>query len=156
MTKRSAGILLYRFSEDALQVFLAHPGGPFWQKKDDGWWTIPKGEIQENESPLDAAKREFFEETGIRVDGHFQRLTPVRQKSGKVVMAFALEGNCDASAIRSNLFELEHPPKSGIMKSFPEIDKADWFQVKDAKRKLLPSLIPLLDELQVILHEQPG
>src|SRR5262244_1231001 len=118
MAKKSAGILLYRFQTSMLQVFLVHPGGPFWAKKDE--WMIPKGEFDDSEEPLDAAKREFFEETGFSLSGNFLPLTPIKQAGGKMIYAFALEGDCDASAIHSNEFELEWPPKSGKRQLFPE------------------------------------
>jgi predicted NUDIX family NTP pyrophosphohydrolase len=147
MAKRSAGILLYRRRGGALEVFLAHPGGPFWAKRDLGAWTIPKGEIDEGEDPLEAAKREFAEEIGARLEGEFRELKPIRQKGGKLVLAWAVEGNCDAGNVRSNLFSMEWPPKSGKHAEFPEVDRAAWFALDEAKAKMLPSQLPLLDEL---------
>ncbi len=144
--KQSAGILLYRFEEMTLQVFLIHPGGPFWAKKDDGAWQIPKGEFTD-EAPLVAAKREFFEETGFAIEGKFTALTPIRQTGGKMVFAFTLEGDCDAEAIRSNDYEMEWPPSSGKKKKFPEVDRACWFNIEEARRKILQSQLPLLNEL---------
>ena len=151
MPKQSAGVLLYRFKENGLQVFLIHPGGPFWIRKDDGAWSIPKGEPGDEEDALSAAKREFREETGFVIEGNFVPLSPVKQKGGKVVTAFAVEGDCDAEAIKSNTFEIEWPPKSGKKKSFPEADRAGWFSVEDARRKILPGQLPLIDELQQIV-----
>jgi len=148
---KSAGILLYRFIKGFPEVFLIHPGGPFFIKKDEGAWSIPKGEYEEGEEPLAAAKREFFEETGMKVDGKFLSLNPVRLKSGKVVIAFALEHDIDALQIKSNSFEIEWPPKSGKKKSFPEIDKGEWFTIEIAKRKINPAQGLFIDELTVAL-----
>jgi len=148
MAKRSAGILLYRFRDGELQVFLAHPGGPFWTRKDDGAWTIPKGEIGEGEDPFEAAKREFAEETGLALEGEFVALTPIKQKAGKTVLAWAIEGDCDAAAIRSNLFSMEWPPKSGKQAEFPEIDRAGWFTLAEARTKLIAAQRPFLDQLR--------
>ena len=145
MAKRSAGILLYRRREGALEVFLAHPGGPFWARKDLGAWTIPKGEIDDGEDPLEAARREFAEEIGVRLDGEFRELDPIRQKGGKLVLAWAVEGDCDPAAVRSNLFSMEWPPKSGKLAEFPEVDRAAWFTLEEAKAKILPSQLPLLE-----------
>ena len=149
--KRSAGILLYRRTGDVLEVLLAHPGGPFWAKRDLGAWTIPKGEIAEGEDPLAAARRELEEETGIRTDSSALPLTPRRQAGGKLVMAWAVEGDCDASAIRSNTFTLEWPPRSGRMADFPEIDRAAWFDPVEARRRILPAQVPFIDELEAKL-----
>ena len=148
---KSAGILLYRFREGVLQVLLAHPGGPFWAKKDAGAWTIPKGEIGDSEEPLAAARRELREETGLDLDGEFIALAPVRQKSGKWVHAWALEGDCDAAAIRSNTFSVEWPPKSGTQREFPEIDRAAWFTIPEAREKILAAQAAFLDELERVV-----
>ena len=147
MRKRSAGLLLYRFRKDALQVLLVHPGGPFWAKKDTGAWSIPKGEAEAEEDLLQAAKREFEEETGSAVDGSFRVLVPVTQPSGKVVHAWAVEGNCDADAISSSTFSMEWPPRSGRLQDFPEVDRADWFDLATARRKISKGQIGLLDQL---------
>ena len=147
-TKRSAGILLYRRRAGELEVFLAHPGGPFWAKKDAGAWTIPKGEIDEGEDPLEAAKREFGEEIGVGLEGEFIPLKPIRQKAGKIVMAWAVEGDCDETCIRSNVFSMPWPPKSGKLVEFPEVDRAGWFSLGEARIKLLDGQLPLLDELK--------
>jgi predicted NUDIX family NTP pyrophosphohydrolase len=146
--KKSAGILLYRFRNSVTEVLLVHPGGPFWAKKDLGAWSIPKGEFGTDEDPLDAAKRELEEETGIKADGDFIELTPVKQKSGKLVFAWALQKDTDPAAIKSNSFEMEWPLKSGIKKSFPEIDKAEWFTMKEAGSKIIDGQAPLIHELE--------
>jgi predicted NUDIX family NTP pyrophosphohydrolase len=138
MPKRSAGILLYRRRDAGLEVLLVHPGGPFWAKKDLGAWSIPKGEYSESEDPLAAAKREFAEETGAQPEGACLPLGDLVQPSRKTVTAFALEGDLDPAAVRSNMFELEWPPKSGRKASFPEVDRAQWFSAAEAARKILP------------------
>ena len=148
MPQKSAGILLYRIQQDSIEVFLVHPGGPFWSKKDDGAWSIPKGEFNENEEPLAAAKREFEEETGIKISGDFIQLSPVKQKGGKMVYAWAVEGDIDPEKIKSNSFEMEWPPRSGKMKFFPEIDKAAWFQLGDAQKKIIEAQSVLIKELE--------
>ncbi len=153
--KRSAGILLYRRRGDEVEVFLAHPGGPFWAKKDAGAWTIPKGEIGDGEDPLEAAKREFAEEIGIRIEGVFVALDLVRQKSGKVVLAWAVEGDCDPAKLHSNVFSMEWPPKSGKQMEFPEVDRAQWFTLAEARTKLLPGQLPLLDQLRGLTPNPP-
>ena len=134
--KKSAGILLYKRVNKQLFVLLVHPGGSFWKNKDIGHWSIPKGEFNDGENAFDAAIREFEEETGTRLDGDFIELVPVKLKSGKVVYAWALEKDIDADAIESNTFEIEWPPKSGRLKSFPEIDKAAWFTIEEALEKI--------------------
>ena len=145
--KTSAGILLYRFNKKKLEVFLVHPGGPFWKNKDEGAWSIPKGELDENEDALKAAMREFKEETGISVSGDFIPLNTVKLKSGKLVQAWALEKDIDAAIIKSNTFLLEWPPKSGKKIDVPEIDKAEWFTIPEAKKKINTGQLPLLEEL---------
>lgn len=145
--KTSAGILLYRRRGATLEVFLVHPGGPFWAKKDRGAWSIPKGELAEGEEPLDAAKREFAEETGLPLGCDFRPLQPVRQAGGKTVLAWAVEGDCDAEAVRSNVFELEWPPRSGQRRTFPEVDRGAWFALAEARERILAGQAPLLDEL---------
>ena len=136
MAKTSAGLLMFRVSSGALQVLLVHPGGPFWAKKDEGAWSIPKGELAAGEAPLTAARREFEEETGCRAQGPFIPLTPITQRGGKIVQAWAVEGDCDPAQLRSNLFSLEWPPKSGKRQQFPEVDRAEWFSVPVALRKI--------------------
>jgi predicted NUDIX family NTP pyrophosphohydrolase len=150
--KKSAGILLYRFHNNLTEVLLVHPGGPFWAKKDLGAWSIPKGEFGPEEDPLDAAKRELEEETGIKAEGYFIELTPVKQKSGKLVYAWALHKDIDPADIRSNSFEMEWPPKSGKKKSFPEIDKASWFNTDEARSKIIDGQAPLINELEAKLN----
>jgi predicted NUDIX family NTP pyrophosphohydrolase len=156
MATRSAGILVYRRGEAGLEIFLVHPGGPFWAKKDLGAWSIPKGEFGEDEEPLAAALREFAEETGQTIAGDFVTLTPVRQKSRKVVHAFAIEGDVDAEALVSNEFEMEWPPRSGKIQRFPEVDRATWFSLAEAKQRIHAGQLPLLDELARALTADPG
>jgi predicted NUDIX family NTP pyrophosphohydrolase len=149
MPKLSVGLLMYRVREGRLEVFLVHPGGPLWAKKDEGAWSIPKGLVEEGEDPLKAAIREFEEETGIEVRTEdFIPLTPVRLKSGKVVQAWAFEGDCNPDNIRSNTFRMEWPPRSGRYQEFPEIDRAGWFKVNTAKKKINPGQVGLLEELK--------
>lgn len=143
-SKRSAGIVLYRKRQGILEVFLVHPGGPYWAHKDNGAWSIPKGEYQQAEEALQAAQREFLEETGVAVDGPFLALAPVRQPSGKIISAWAVEGDLDPALLRSNTFPLEWPPKSGVTQSFPEVDRGGWFSLEDARAKLTPGQRPLL------------
>jgi predicted NUDIX family NTP pyrophosphohydrolase len=147
MTKLSAGILLYKRRDGELLVLLAHPGGPFWEKRDYGAWTIPKGEFDTGEAPEDAARREFREELGVEAVGTLQPLGEIIQKGGKRVIAFALEGDFDAAALRSNSFQIEWPPRSGRMQAFPEVDRVEWMALSVAREKLLPSQIALLDRL---------
>ena len=149
--KQSAGILVYRIVKKKPEVFLVHPGGPFWKNKDAAAWSIPKGEFDSDESALDAGQREFEEETGIRLKGKFIELQPVKQKSGKTVYAWAHEGDIDATSIRSNSFEIEWPPKSGKKSSFPEIDKAEWFDIKTGKEKINAYQKNLLEQLEDLL-----
>jgi predicted NUDIX family NTP pyrophosphohydrolase len=147
-TKETAGILLYRVRQGAFEVFLVHPGGPFWMKKDDGAWSIPKGEIEEGEDHLHAAKRELHEETGFSLDGNFIALTSLKQRGGKTVHAWAVEGDVDAQSIKSNLFSMEWPPRSGKHAEFPEVDRAGWFTLEAAKEKILPGQAEFLEELR--------
>src|ERR1700687_424353 len=139
MPRVSAGLLMYRRRGGALEVLLVHPGGPFWAKKDLGSWTIPKGEQAEGEDELTTARREFEEETGIRPEGTFHPLGSVRQKGGKVVHAWAFEGDCDPAAIRSNTFRVEWPPRSGQWQIYPEVDRAEWFGLDEARRRINPA-----------------
>jgi predicted NUDIX family NTP pyrophosphohydrolase len=137
VAKVSAGLLLYRIRDDHPEVLLVHPGGPFWKHRDAGAWSIPKGEVADGEELLAAARREFLEETGLAPDGPFLPLGSVRQKSGKLVHAWAVAGDCDPSAIRSNDFEVEWPPRSGKLRRFPEIDRAEFFDFESARHKLV-------------------
>lgn len=156
MAKNSAGLLLYRYREGTLEVFLVHPGGPYWARKDLGAWSIPKGEFTPDEDPFRVARREFEEETGFIATGHFRPLTPLKQPGGKIVHAWAFEGDCDPSALRSNTFFMEWPPRSGQYQEFPEIDRAAWFPIETAKSKILKGQRGFLDELQEMLEGDAG
>ena len=146
--KRSAGLLMYRRRGGALEVLLAHPGGPFFAHKDAGWWTVPKGLVDEGEEPLDAARREFTEETSFPVEAaEFLPLGEVRQKGGKTVLAWAFEGDCDPAALASNAYRVEWPPKSGQWRSFPEVDRAQWFDLAEARRRINAAQAAFLDRL---------
>ncbi len=145
MPQLSAGILMHRGGPGSREVFLVHPGGPYWKNKDDGAWSIPKGRYDAGEEPLAAAKREFEEETGIAVDGSFVALGQFKQPSGKLITAFALKGDCDATCIRSNDFSMEWPPRSGRMQTFPEVDRAAWFSLEEARVKMAKGQRPILD-----------
>ncbi|HEX6094887.1 MAG TPA: NUDIX domain-containing protein [Thermoanaerobaculia bacterium] len=145
--KTSAGILLYRRRAGGIEVFLVHPGGPFWARKDLGAWSLPKGELADGEDPLEAAKREFVEETGFTVEGDFRPLQPLRQPSGKTILAWAVEGDCDPADLRSNTFEMEWPPKSGKRAQFPEVDRGAWFSLEEARERINKGQAPFLDEL---------
>ena len=145
MPKTSAGLLLYRHASDGLEVFLVHPGGPFWAHKDDGVWSIPKGEFGPDEDPLAAAQREFTEETGFTASGDFVALTPLKQPSGKVVHAWAVERDYDPALVRSNTFEFKG-------RAYPEIDRAAWFGLAEARKKILRGQAGFLDELDAQLH----
>jgi predicted NUDIX family NTP pyrophosphohydrolase len=147
MAKKSAGLLLFRERTAGLDVLLVHPGGPFWAKKDDGAWSIPKGEFGDDEEPLAAAKREFEEEMGVPPVGNFVPLEPIRQPGGKLVFAWALQADFDTSRLKSNVFSLEWPPNSGRQQGFPEIDRAEWFPMKTARVKILKGQAGLLDQL---------
>jgi predicted NUDIX family NTP pyrophosphohydrolase len=147
MPVTSAGLLMYRIREGTLQLLLVHPGGPFWRNKDEGAWSIPKGEVKSNEDLLDAARREFEEELGTKPEGRFIPLSPIKQKNGKVVHAWAFEGDLDATAIRCNMFSMEWPPKSGQQAQFPEVDRAEFMNPDTAKMKINPGQVPLIDEL---------
>jgi predicted NUDIX family NTP pyrophosphohydrolase len=147
-SKQSAGILLYRHPTQILEVFLVHPGGPFWKKKDAGVWTIPKGEFTNDEPALDAAVREFREETGFSLKGPFQPLSPIRQKGGKRVYAWATSGDLDPDKIVSNTFEMEWPRHSGKTQNFPEVDRGKWYTLEEARNYINTAQIPFLEELQ--------
>jgi predicted NUDIX family NTP pyrophosphohydrolase len=155
MAKQSAGILLHRRRNGATEVLLVHPGGPLWAKRDDGAWSIPKGEFEPGESAEAVAVREFREEVGCELrGGELQPLAPLRQPGGKRVLAFAVAGDCDAENVRSNTFTMEWPPRSGRRREFPEVDRAGWFGVAEARRKILPAQAPLLDELARVVGEK--
>jgi predicted NUDIX family NTP pyrophosphohydrolase len=153
MVKQSAGLLLFRRRDAAVEVFLVHPGGPFWKKKDNGAWSIPKGEFANGEDPLEAARREFLEETGYSVDGKFTALKPVKQRGGKVVHAWLVEADVDAANVTSNTFLMEWP-RSGQIQTFPEVDRAAWFSFEEAREKILESQLPLLDEAQSLVTQR--
>ncbi|CCQ16061.1 Nudix hydrolase [Rhodococcus sp. AW25M09] len=152
MVDTSAGILLYRVGADGLDVLIAHPGGPFWARKDDGAWSIVKGLFTDGEDAWTAARREFREETGADVPaGPRVELGSVTQRGGKIVTAFGVEADLDVSNAVSNTFEIEWPPKSGLMKSFPEVDRIEWFPLQQAREKLLPSQLPFLDAVEAVV-----
>jgi predicted NUDIX family NTP pyrophosphohydrolase len=151
VAKTSAGLLMFRRRGGEPEVLLVHPGGPFWAHKDDGAWSIPKGEVETGEGLLASARREFAEETGFRVEGPFIPLTPLRQPSGKMVHAWAFEGEADAGRLRSNVVSLEWPPKSGRRREFPEVDRAAWFSLGQAAQKILPGQRGFLLELASLL-----
>ena len=149
MPRLSAGILLYRRTVRGVEVFLVHPGGPFWKNKDTGAWSIPKGQYEEGEEPLAAARREFAEETGFALEAvEFKSLGELKQPGGKVVSTWSAEGDVDAESIKSNLFPMELPPKSGRTQEFPEVDRAGWFEVAEAREKLLVGQRKFLDRLE--------
>jgi predicted NUDIX family NTP pyrophosphohydrolase len=153
MAKRSAGILMYRGSSEALELLLVHPGGPFWAKKDLGAWSIPKGECEAGEDPFDVASREFAEELGVPApDGDYRALGEIVQPSRKIVTAWAVEGDFDSANLQSNLFEMEWPPKSGRMQSFPEVDRAAWFAPGGARAKILPGQAGFIGRLAALLR----
>jgi predicted NUDIX family NTP pyrophosphohydrolase len=147
VARTSAGLLLFRRKSHSVEVLLVHPGGPLWAKKDEGAWSIPKGEIEAGEDPLTAARREFEEELGSPVSGNFIPLPTIRQASGKLVHAWAVEADFDPATLRSGMFSMEWPPRSGRQQHFPEVDRAEWFTIDEAKRKINPAQIALLDQL---------
>lgn len=151
MLKKSAGVLVYKFLDNIILFLLVHPGGPFYRKKDNGVWSIPKGEFNVNENPIDAAKREFKEEIGTEINGHFLELHPIKSKSGKTIYSWAVESNIDVKLFKSNKFSLEWPPASGKVEEFPEIDKAEWFTYKEVLIRINESQIKIIDELIVKL-----
>jgi len=151
--KCTTGVLLYRVRGGELEVFLVHPGGPYWANKDAGAWSIPKGEVEDGEDLQDAARREFQEETGSPFNGELSALVPVRQRGGKTVHAWTGRGDLDAGTISSNSFTLEWPPRSGRMQDFPEVDRAGWFTIVEAELKMLSSQRPLLGQLKSLLEK---
>ncbi len=154
MPKQSAGLLIYRRRGNDVEVFLVHPGGPFWQNKDLGAWSIPKGEFTAGDDPLDVARRELHEETGLSIDGPFVPLEPVRQRGGKIVHAWLVEADFDAGRIESNTFSLEWPRGTGKLTAFPEVDRAEWFSLDAANEKMLTSQRPLLEQLTSALDRE--
>lgn len=152
MPRISAGLLMYRVQEGVVQVLLVHPGGPFFRHKDEGAWSIPKGEPRGDENLLLTAQREFAEETGLTPQGPFAPLEPIRQKGGKTVHAWAFQGDCDPRTLRSNTFAMEWPPKSGRQVEFPEVDRGEFFDVDVAKNKIKPGQETLIDELAAMLR----
>ena len=150
MPPRSAGLLMFREGASGIEVLLVHPGGPFWARRDEGAWSIPKGEIGPSEDPLDAARREVTEELGSAPSGDAVPLTPVVQRGGKIVHAWAIRADWDPATLQSNTFELEWPRGSGHTQPFPEIDRAQWFPLAEARRRILPGQVPLLDELETL------
>lgn len=151
MAVTSAGLLIYRRSSGLLQVLLVHPGGPFWAKKDEAAWSIPKGLVEADEDELVAARRETEEELGVRIDGHFQPLGRYKQPGGKIVLAWCVEADVDAAAARSNTFLMEWPPRSGSMREFPEVDKVGWFSLPDAETKILQGQRAILKDFAALL-----
>jgi predicted NUDIX family NTP pyrophosphohydrolase len=152
MPKQAAGILLYRRGTNGLEILLAHPGGPLWARKDLGAWTIPKGQFADDEGALAAARREFEEEMGSPAAGEFVALGSIRQPSGKIVHAFTAESDFDVTTVKSNLFTLEWPPRSGQTGEFPEVDRAQWFSVAEARQKILKGQEPFIDRLLTLLE----
>jgi len=150
-SRNSGGLLMYKLADGVLLLLLVHPGGPFFQKKDEGAWTVPKGEVQPGEDPLETAQREFLEETGLTAAGPFVQLTPVKQKGGKTVHAWAFAGDCDPATLVSNTFSMQWPPRSGKMQEFPEVDRAEFFDADTARTKINAAQIALIDELQQLL-----
>jgi predicted NUDIX family NTP pyrophosphohydrolase len=156
MAQKSAGLVMYRLKDREPEILLVHPGGPFWARKDDGAWSIPKGLFEEDEDPLAAARREFEEETGCQPAGEFIALGRFKQPSGKTIWAWAVEGDFELSRFRSNLFAMEWPPKSGRMKEFPEADRADWFAPEEARRKINKGQVPIVAALLERLRRAAG
>lgn len=157
MSPRSAGIIAYRRKKGhGPEVLLVHPGGPFWRNKDLGAWSIPKGEFSAGEDPQAVARREFCEELGTGIDAPLRPLGEIRQRGGKLVTAFAAEFDLDATAIQSNSFELEWPPRSGKRQTFPEIDRAEWFALAEARRRINEGQRPLIERLEALLREEAG
>ena len=151
MAAKSAGIIVHRKRAGGIEVLLVHPGGPFWNKRDIGAWSIPKGEYSDDEDAEAAARREFAEETGWTIAGELKPLGEIRQKAGKTVTAFASQGDFDTASLNSNRFEMEWPPKSGRIATFPEVDRAGWFALDEAREKIIEGQRPLLDRLEALV-----
>ena len=156
MAKRSAGILIYRRGATGIEVFLVHPGGPYWAKKDVGAWSVPKGECEPGEDGLAAARRELAEETGLAPDGEFRRLGSFHQSSAKTVEVWAVEGDADPTRLQANSFTMEWPPRSGQIKAFPEVDRAGWFTLAEAARMIVKGQVPVLRALAALTAGAPG
>jgi predicted NUDIX family NTP pyrophosphohydrolase len=154
--KQSAGVILYRYGNAGLEVFLVHPGGPFWSRRDDGAWSIPKGEFTDPEAAEDAARREFAEETGLPLTAPLTPLQPIAQSRVKTIHPFAAHADFDPAQLRSNLFEMEWPPRSGRMATFPEVDRAAWFSIEEAQRKIIAGQAPILGSLHALLCHDTG
>jgi predicted NUDIX family NTP pyrophosphohydrolase len=152
MARQSAGLLVYRRQANSVEVFLVHPGGPFWQNKDEGAWSIPKGEFADGEDPLATAQREFQEETGIVIAGSFAPLQPIKQRGGKTVHAWRVEADFDASRLVSNTFTIEWPPRSGKQQAFPEVDRGEWFNLETATRKINEGQRNFLEQLKAAIQ----
>jgi predicted NUDIX family NTP pyrophosphohydrolase len=152
MAAKSAGLVMYRITHGEIEVLLVHPGGPYWAKKDESAWSIPKGEIGASEDTLEAAKREFAEETGFEAEGPFVELGSVRHKSGKRVTAWAFRGDCDPTRMKSNTFEMEWPPRSGRREEFPEVDRAGFFSLEEARKKINPAEAEFLGRLETLVR----
>ncbi len=151
--KKSAGILVYKYVDQEIHFLLLHPGGPFWKSKDIGAWTIPKGEIENGDDPFQTALKEFEEETGTSITGNFIQLNPIKQKGAKTIFAWAVEGDFNCETFHSNTFDMEWPPKSGQLKKFPEIDKAEWYDLETSKMKINPAQFALITEVLTILKK---
>ena len=151
MAKQSAGLLTYRKRDGNIEVLLVHPGGPFWKNKDAGAWSVPKGEFSADEAPLEVAKREFIEETGLSIDGLFQALEPIKQRGGKTIYAWAVAADLDVSHVKSNTFTIEWPPRSGKQQEFPEVDRVEWFPLNVAMEKINEGQRQLLRQLQLLI-----
>ena len=154
MAKQSAGLVVFRAIRGRLEVLLVHPGGPFWRNKDEHAWSVPKGELENGEDALAAARRELAEETGLTCDGTFVPLRPLKQPSGKLVHAWAIEHDFDPAQLRSNTFELEWPPKSGTLRTFPEVDRAQWFSPSEARSKILKGQADFIDQLLSLVADR--
>lgn len=154
MGRQSAGLIMYRVREGKVELLLVHPGGPFWARKDLGAWSIPKGEYLDGEDPLQVARREFLEETGLEAAGTLLPLAEIKQAGGKRVKSWAFAGDCDPELLTSNTFTMEWPPRSGRQAEFPEVDRAGWFSLDEARLKILPSQLPLLDQLALLICRQ--